>query len=508
VSSTHTKALFCALALAGCNRDELAFPHGFVLGTSISGFQVDMGCPTIAASECEDKNSDWYAFVTSTVTRAQTTNHLSADLPSNGPGYYELFEQDMDRVKSDGLGALRFSIEWSRIFPESTVGIEGYDALKAKASATGVDYYHRQLAALKARGLTPLVTLNHYTLPLWIEDAVGCNIDFSHCTKRGWLDAGTVTEIAKYAGFVAREYGGEIDTWATLNEPLAVVLAGYVFPSADRTNPPAVSFKFAEAKTAFFNMVRAHAAMVDAVRENDTIDADGDGKPVQIGVVFPIAPIQPKDPSSALDIYGAHNVSYVYNEAFLNGAVLGKIDQNLDRTGTIDPTLVGKSDYIGLNYYFGIVVEGEMDSIAPDFSPLLTFNPLTYAQTGFRPEGIHEALDLLKTDYPGLPVIVTENGSVAGSDGDVDLQEQSLVEHLEWVLRAIDEGVDVRGYYWWTLMDNFEWNHGMSMKFGLYAVDPTDPMKTRSARTVAASFGSIAKAQRIPSSLAGKYPIR
>jgi beta-glucosidase/6-phospho-beta-glucosidase/beta-galactosidase len=501
-------ALACALIFAGCGRDELAFPTGFVLGSSIAGFQVDMGCPTIAPSECEDPNSDWYAFVTSTVTRAQATNHLSPDLPSAGPGYYELFEQDMDRAKSDGLGALRFSIEWSRIFPESTVGIEGYDALKARASQKGVDYYHRQLAALKARGIHPLVTLNHYSLPLWIEDAVGCNVDWSSCTRRGWVDAGTITEIAKYAGFVAREFGGEIDTWATLNEPLAVVLAGYVSPSTERTNPPAVSFKYVEARTAFVNMMRAHAAMVDAVRANDTVDADGDGKPVQIGVVFPIAPIQPKDPNSALDRFGASNVSYVYNEVFLNAAVLGVLDEKLDRTGKTDPTLVGKSDYIGLNYYFGIVVEGETDSVAPDLSPLLTFNLLTYAETGFRPQGIYEALTLLKTKYPGVPVIITENGSTVGASSGVDLQEQSLVEHLEWTLRAIGDGADVRGYYWWSLMDNFEWNHGMSMKFGLYAVDPTDPMKTRTARTVAATYQAIAKAQRVPSSLANRYPIR
>jgi beta-glucosidase/6-phospho-beta-glucosidase/beta-galactosidase len=494
-----------ASAGAGCRSD--AFPDGFLFGASIAGFQVDMGCPTIPKSECEDPNSDWYTFVTSTVTLARDTNHLSGDPPSAGPGYYELYDQDIQRVKDLGLGALRFSLEWSRIFPASTIGVDGHDALMAIASPKALDYYHRQLAALKARGIRPLVTLNHYTLPTWIMDAVGCNVDFDHCTRRGWVDETVITEIAKYAGFVAKEFGGEIDLWATLNEPLAVVLAGLVLPSAERTNPPAQLLRLKEAKLAIAHLIIAHARMVDAVRANDTVDADGDGKPVQIGVVFPVVPVLPKDPTALLDKIAAKNISYIYNDVFLNGVLLGELDRDLTGKGTVEDDLVGRSDYLGMNYYVSLVVEGEESSALPDFSPLLTFNPLTFQETGPRPVGLYEALLKVKDQYPGVPMIVTENGAGPQTGEGPDTQTPFLVQHLEWLRRAQDKGADVRGYFWWTLMDNYEWNHGMQMKFGLYAVDPKDPMKVRTARPITDAYRRIATGRKVPSDLALQYPI-
>ncbi|MBI4700805.1 MAG: glycoside hydrolase family 1 protein, partial [Deltaproteobacteria bacterium] len=226
--------------------ETLAFPDGFVFGAAIAGFQADMGCPTLPAADCEDQGSDWYEFVTSPKTVEDPKTYLSGQPPSVGPGHWELYGKDADLVKSDlGTGALRFSLEWSRIFPEATTGIEGYEALRAVADAKALDHYHAVLAALRERGLQPLVTLNHYTLPTWIHDGVGCHADLDGCQPRGWLDRErTVAEIAKYAGFCAAEFGGDVDRWATLNEPFAIVLPGYIFPTADRSNPPAVSLRF------------------------------------------------------------------------------------------------------------------------------------------------------------------------------------------------------------------------------------------------------------------------
>lgn len=489
-------AVMLGLLLAGCSRHPSeVVPAGFTFGAAIAGFQVEMGCPTVPAEACEDRNSDWYHFITSTVTVGRASNMLSGDPPSFGPGYFELFAQDLDRARALGLDSIRFSIEWSRVFPESTVGVSGYEALRARASASALTFYHAQLAAMKARGLRPLVTVNHYTLPAWLHDAVGCNVNLATCSPRGWLEPYAPAEIAKYAGFLAREFGGEVDTWATLNEPMAVVIPGYVSPGQGRSNPPAATLALKEARTVIFNMIAAHAGMYDAIRAGDQVDADGDGRPARIGIVYNVQPAYPADPDNALDRRGAANLYYLYNEAMLNAVVGGVLDRNLDRHGVPDPSLAHRCDFIGLNYYSKIVIRGEEEATLPELSPLTTFNPLSAQQIGY-PRGIYESIKTLNATYPGVPIIITENGADARG-GDTS---PYLLATLGWVKRALDEGADVEGYYWWTLTDNYEWNNGMNPKFGLFAVDPRDPAKARAARPVAAAYRQIAETRRLPTS--------
>lgn len=497
-------ALGATLGASACG-DDLAFPDHVVFGAAVAGFQVDMGCPTLPASECEDRASDWYQFITSTTARARASTFLTGGPPSSGPGFYELYEADLDRAKDLGLAGFRFSIEWSRVFPEPTFGVEGHDALRARASAAGLDYYRRLLAALKARGIQPLVTLHHYTLPSWIHDGAGCTNDFEHCTERGWLDPRTVPEIAKYAGFVARELGGGIDAWATLNEPMAVVLPGFLMPTVDRTNPPAQRLRYVEAKIAMLAMIEAHAAMVDAVRGNDTEDADGDGRATEIGIVYPVAPVLPKDPESAVDRLGAHNIGYIYNDVFMNAVIDGVLDDDLDGTGERQDRLADRCDFLGLNYYTKVVVEGEVDSFLPEFSPLLTFDPLSLEQGAVYPRGLREALVKIRDQWPRVPVIVTENGAHTATEGG---QERFLIEHLQALLRAIHEDdVDVRGYYWWSLIDNYEWNQGMNLRFGLFSVDPGDPTKARGPREVAELYRQVVTNRAVSSDLAARFPL-
>lgn len=499
-----TTSLTLIAALLACSSDR-SLPSDFTYGTAVAGFQVDMGCPTIAAELCEDRGSDWYAYITSTAAIARTQTHLAGDPPSRGPGFFELYPQDLDRAQSIGTNGFRFSIEWSRVFPESTVGIEDAAALDARANPAAMQYYRDLLAAVKARGLKPLVTLHHYTLPAWIHDGAGCTLDLDRCSPKGWLEPGITHEIAKYAGFVARHFGAEVDQWATLNEPLAVVIPGFLMPTAARTNPPAQLLRYAEAKTAIFAMINAHAKMVDAVRAADTIDADGDGRATFVGVVYPVAPVVPKDPSSALDVRAAENISYVYNDIFLNAVIRGVLDEDINGSGEVKPELVGRSDYLGLNYYFKVVVKGETSSFLPDFSPLLTFDPLALEQGAVHPSGLRDTLARVKSSWPDVPIYITENGWDHASGYG---QDKFLAEHLGYMLRAIHEdGVDVRGYYWWSLIDNYEWNHGMAMKFGMWAVDPMDPTKARTPRPVAEAYRSVIEEGGLPDALAEKFPI-
>ena len=161
-------------------------PLPFAFGTAIAGFQVDMGCPTLPAAQCEDANSDWYQYITTDRLVKNWLLFESGNPPSAGPGFYELYKDDIARAGGSGAGqlgskVLRLSIEWSRIFPTSTVGVTGFADLHAHADQAALAFYHAVFAELRGRGMRPSVTINHYTLPLWIHDGNLCNQDFNSC---------------------------------------------------------------------------------------------------------------------------------------------------------------------------------------------------------------------------------------------------------------------------------------------------------------------------------------
>ncbi len=487
--------------------ESSAFPKGFVFGSAIAGFQVDMGCPTIAAATCEDRKSDWYQWVTTKRILDNPLLFMSKDAPGSGPGFYELYEPDLARAAAVGNDAVRLSIEWSRIFPEPTFGI---DDMRSIASADGIAYYHRIFAAMKARGLTPFVTLNHYTLPLWIHDGNHCNESFDDCVAAGhagWGDpdrSRIVNEIAKYAGFVAKEFGGEVDAWATLNEPFsAVVLPGYLLASSSRSNPPGLSGPWAKigaAKTATTAMIEAHARMYDAVKANDRVDADGDGKAAEVGIVYAFADIH----ATADHADAAAHAAYIFQDLFMDGVVQGRVDEDWSLgpgMAPIRPDIAGRMDFIGVNYYFRFEAKPSWTpfGIVPlgFVSPYLDFDLLSSFDA--KPDGIGAVLRRVAGRYE-LPVYVTETGT---TQDDPQRGAAWIVQTIDGVKRAIDDGVDVRGYFAWSLIDNFEWNSGTSMRFGLYAVDPVT--KARTLRPAGRALGEIARTHAVAPSLRQQY---
>lgn len=478
------------------------FPEGFLFGSATAGFQVEMGCPTLPPEQCEDRSSDWYEFITSPVTLGSEQTYLTGDPPTAGPGHWELYETDIDLAASElQNNAIRISIEWSRIFPEPTDEAETAEEVAALADTDAVAHYHDVLGAMREAGLTPLVTLNHYSLPSWIHDAVGCHQNLNTCERRGWVDRErTVREIAKYAAFVASEFGGEIDLWATLNEPFAVLFPGYVMPTEDRTNPPATLLRAAEARTVFVALIEAHARMYDAVVANDLEDADEDGEAASVGIVYAMAPVRPADPDDPLDVQAAENVFYLWNMAFLNAVALGELDDDLDGVAETRDDLVDRMDYIGINYYTRVTVSGAREAMLPDLSPLTTFDPFGIEPWEDYSRGIYE-MALIVRDQLELPVIITENGSE-----DPEAAPSWIVRHLRWVHQAIEDGVDLQGYFYWTLMDNYEWNHGMDIRMGLYAVDPEDEAKARVARDAVEVYGEIAGSGLLSAELISAYP--
>lgn len=452
-------------------KNVVAFPKGFLWGAAIAGFQCDMGCPTLPAAQCEDKNSDWYQWITDPDLQKDPGTYLAGDAPSTGPGFWELWPKYLDGCKSDlHLGALRTSIEWSRVFPSA-------DAEKATtvaelapfADKAAVAKYHEIFSGANKRGLQLMVTLNHYTLPLWIHDGKACHADLDTCKNRGWVDKDRMLKaIALYAGWCAKEFGGEVDLWGTINEPFAIVVPGYLMPTKERTNPPGVPLQADIAMGVAFALMEGHARMYDAVHANDVVDVDKDGKAARVGIVAnlaAVAPVDPKDPSHVAVV--AH-ADYVYNRMFLNAVIKGEVDTNVD--GVIDAKelradMKGRMDFIGVNYYTQLKVKPQSVQLFPQFK-LFDFLPDANLFSNY-PQGMYEVVKLAHS-YK-YPVIITENGT---TDGKATAWQGFVRPHLLALKQAIDEGVQVEGYFYWSLMDNYEWNHGVNVfRMGLYDVD-------------------------------------
>ncbi len=461
---------------------EPTFPADFLWGTAVAGFQVDAGCPTVDPEECTDDASDWYQWVTDPELQADGSTHLSGHPITDAPGHYELWPQDVAAARDLGTVAFRTSLEWSRLFPDGAAeSATTVEELRAHADPTAVAHYRSYLEGIRAAGLEPYVTLTHYTLPVWIHDGKACHVDIDGCTDRGWADLERLRPaIALYSAFCAEEFGDLVDEWATQNEPLAIVLAGYLLPGEDRTNPPGV-VQTDLAFEVFFNLIEGHAAMYDAVHAHDGVDANGDGAAAAVGLVANLAAVAPDDPASADDARGVEHAMYVYNQLFLDGAVLGRLDRDLDGVAEESrPDLAGRMDWLGVNYYTRITVVG-LDGPLLGGWPMFDFYPKVVWEE--YPDGIADVVTW--ASRYDLPMIITENGTVV-TDESTDL---FLRPHLRALLGAVDDGVDVRGYFYWSLMDNYEWNHGMDIRMGLLEVDPLT--KARTPRPMAADYAEI-----------------
>jgi beta-galactosidase len=509
------------------------FPADFLWGTAISGFQSEMGVGSPA-----DPTTDWWVWVHDPDNIAG--GRVSGELPESGPGFYDLYERDA-RLARKGLrnDAIRLGIEWSRLFPVSTAGVDasgGFTpavlaALDALADPVEVAHYRAVFAALRARRLEPMVTLNHFSLPLWLHDPIEVRDAFigidplagpvpPGIVRGGWLDPGIVNEFAKFAAWAGWKFGDEVDLWCTINEPVVILVSGMVnAPGVGGNFPPGI-FNFAAVVQALPQLVAAHARAYDALHTTDVLDANGDGTAVLAGAVHNMVAFAPTDPANPLDVTGAAHADYLFNQVYPRAITAGAFDQNLDGdttdAGEQRADLAGRSDFLGVNYYLRATTLGFGVSVTPlvplfDFLPTLSYRtpenpsappcPSTCTDFGWEiyPQGLREVLTTAAT-Y-GVPLFVTENGIADAADAQ---RAQYLFDHLSTLQQVIQQGVaDVRGYFQWSLTDNFEWSSGYFPKFGLYAYDPVTGkrFKRKSARV----YASIARRNGITSNLVKRY---
>jgi beta-glucosidase/6-phospho-beta-glucosidase/beta-galactosidase len=508
------------------------FPHGFLWGTAIAGFQSDMGVGAPV-----DPDTDWWVWVRDP---ANVSNHrVSGDLPENGPGFWQLYAGDARLVSHQLRGnAFRMGIEWSRLFPTSTAGVDASGGftpavlaeLDALADQDAVAHYRSVFYALRRRHLAPFVTLNHFSLPLWLHDPIAVRDAFAGVNplagpvppglvRAGWLDPAIVDEFAKLAAYAGWKFGDLVDDWATLNEPVVVLVSGFVnAPGVGGNFPPGV-FNFAAVLQAIPNLVAAHARGYDALHATDVVAADGGAVPARVGVVHNMVAFHPANPASANDVAGAAHADYLFNRVFPTAITTGAFDANLDGTidpGEVRPDLAGRADFLGVNYYLRATATGLGFPVTPlvplfDFLPTLSYQtpqnpsappcPSTCTDFGWEiyPPGLREVLTFAGS--LGVPVYITENGIADAADA---LRGRYVYDHLAVLQQAIADGVaDVRGYFHWSLTDNFEWASGYYPKFGLFAFDASTGFRIR--RPSALAFRLAARKNAITPKLTRRF---
>jgi beta-glucosidase/6-phospho-beta-glucosidase/beta-galactosidase len=444
---------------------SVSFPSTFLWGASTAGFQVETG----------DSHTDWSHWV---ATDGKIKNGDSPDL--GGPDALDHIPDDVANMKSAGLTAYRFSIEWARLYPTLA------DFMNDTPDPTAIAAYDTLLATLKSAGILPLVTINHYTLPDYLADVT------QPMQPYGWENAQTGQLFTQLCTRMATRYGDRVDYWVTINEPINLALAGYLQGSF----PPGIVLDADRTMTVVKAQALAHVACFDAIHAADTIDADGDGKAAIVSLAVNMAAINPYDPTQPDDLAAVQRVDYVYNQWFWNAVVKGDWDDDFDGnyTGpndkTADPSLSGRADYLGVNYYLQALISAHRGLLVPIINAAIyeadlpTPLPKTDFGWDIYPEGFGRVLDEAAT-Y-GKPIIVTENGIADHADV---MRARFTAEHLFQLGWAMQRGDPILGYFHWALVDNFEWASGYCPHFGLFSYDPTSGART--ARASLTTFSTI-----------------
>jgi beta-glucosidase len=420
---------------------------------------------------------------------------------------------DVDLITDLRLDIYRFSVEWARV--------EGArDVIDENALA----HYDALIDALVTAGVTPMITLHHFSSPVWVDDPrdLDCTAGPTDANLCGWANPQgaeqIIEELAEHARLLGQRYGDRVDDWATVNEPVNYLLASYgvgVFPPGRSL----LLTQFDRLVDVFRNYVRAHVAIYDALKEADTVDADGDGVAAHVGFTLNTVEWQPSRdnvPSdNPEDIAAAGRVRYVYHYLFPDALLFGGFDADLDGIREEDhPDWTGKLDWLGVQYYSRqgvsavpqiipvlnlMVCFGDFDlgSCVPPADPTHFVPAMSYE---YYEPGLYNVLADFSERWPSLPMTVSESG-LATENGV--RRAEHVVRSLEQIHRALDEGADVRGYYHWSLMDNFEWAEGFVPRFGLYRVD-LDTYE-RTATEGAEIFAEIAASRRIRGAMRDTY---
>lgn len=425
-------------------------PADFKFGAATSAYQVE------GAANVDGRGASiWDPFL------ADPTKPHSKDTGEIACDHYHRFREDIAIMAALGLDAYRFSISWSRIFPDG----------RGTINEKGLDFYSRLVDELLENGIEPFATLYHWDLPLKLQSDFG-----------GWLSRRTLHHFANYSETVVKRLGDRVKNWSTFNEP-EVIIAGYIGQGmAPAVNRPDVAFHVGH------NLMVAHGLGTEAIRS-----ASGDAK---VGIVLNFNIIDPVDRSAAA-AKGAHDAFVRAYSWYLDGLLEGKYPEvvlaelaRVPRVPGVKPGPSGKSwikrgdmtlikqplDFLGINYYTRFVVDGDGRHVQ--------IPGIERSQMGWQlyPIGLARLLDQLHRGYKLPPIYITENGlsiddTVQGARINDRKRAKFIIDHLDALGLAARSGVDVRGYFVWSLLDNLEWPLGFAKTFGIVHVDRTNDLK-------------------------------
>jgi beta-glucosidase len=429
--------------------DPVRFPEGFAWGTATASYQIEG-----AVDEDGRMPSIWDTF---SHTPGKVQDGDTGDVADD---HYHRYAEDVDLMADMGIGWYRFSLAWPRLQPDGS----------GPLNQAGVDFYSRLIDTLLEKGVKPWVTLYHWDLPQTLQDA------------GGWPARDTAHRFAEYAAAVHERLRDRVGDWTTLNEPWCSAFLGH----AAGVHAPGVQDGVAALRAAHHLML-GHGLAVDAMRAQGPDDRYG----ITLNLHPPLAASD--DPA---DEDAVRRIDGISNRIFLDPLLRGRYpdDVRKDVAAVSDLAFVEEGDeaqigvpldFLGVNYYTRPIVKaGAGDPSQPtpwvgsgDVAPGTRGLPQTEMGWEIDPDGLHAILTRLAREYPGVALYVTENGAAFADEKSPDgaVHDPARVEYLDRHFRAahraIGDGVDLRGYFVWSLLDNFEWSFGYSKRFGLVHVD-------------------------------------
>lgn len=427
---------------------KFQFPRGFLWGTATASHQV----------EGNNKNNNWWQW-------EQIQEHIAEGHKSGKAcdWWGGKWREDFDRAQETHQNAHRFSIEWSRVQPAP-------DRFDYKA----LEVYREMVRGLMNRNMTPIVTLHHFSDPLWFAEL------------GGWENENAPNLFVTYIQKVIEALHEYVKLWVTINEPNVYVVEGYnlgTFPPGKTSLKS--SFQVME------NLVRAHAQAYQAIHNFQTT--------ARVGAAINLRRFEPSHKWSPFDHWAARNLHHVFNEAFpkaLNDGIL-----RLPFRRVKIKEAANTQDFLGINYYTRDLVSFDITKPNELFSKTGFDENDNISESGFIANVPTSFFEVIKwgTQF-NIPIIITENG-VDGLDDS--FRRRYIIEHIHQVWRAVNFNFPVKGYFYWTLIDNFEWERGWTQRFGLWELD--EKTQKRSKRQSADLYSEICKENGISSEIVNKY---
>ncbi|KAK3421847.1 hypothetical protein EUGRSUZ_G02458 [Eucalyptus grandis] len=484
-ASAMMAGLLAGLLVHACCADAIgrsSFPKGFVFGTASSAFQYEG-----AVKEDGRGPSVWDTF---SHQFGKVIDLSNADVAVD---QYHRFNEDIQLMKDMGMDAYRFSISWSRIFPNGS----------GQINQAGVDHYNNLINALLAKGIEPYVTLFHWDLPQALEDKYN-----------GWLDPQIIKDFATYAETCFQKFGDRVKHWVTFNEPHTLAIQGYDVGLQAPGRCSILLHLFCRAGNSAtepyivgHNILLSHATAVDVYRKKYKQKQHG-----SIGVAFDVMWFVPRT-NSTDDIEATQRALDFQFGWFIEPLIFGNYPSSMiSRVGSRLPAisssesalLKGSLDFVGINHYttyYGsndtsdVIGSLLKDSLSDSGSVTLPFRDGILNPIGDRassiwlyivPQGLRSLMNYIKTKYGNPPVIITENGMDDPNPPLINIKEalkdeKRIKYHNDYLTNLLasikEDGCNVKGYFVWSLLDNWEWAAGYTSRFGLYFVDYNDKLK-------------------------------